>query len=265
MIRPEVLIRVAHATLYYKLKPALRDINLEIRKGEVVSLMGPNGCGKSTLMGLLAGLLSPLKGCVEIDGKRRRSTPEAELAIRKQVVYLPAEPWMPLGCTGRDWLWAAGRLYDIPEDRLSDHAERLLDIFDMAKKGDEGISGFSTGEKKKIALCGALVTEAPVMLLDEPFAGGLDPSGTVALKALLQRYAERDDYTIVFATPVPQLVEELADRIAVIGNGQIVACDTLAGLRKKSGCPGSLEEVYERIVNPGTHERIEKYFEGRAL
>jgi len=259
------MIRVVNATLHYGLRPALRGVNLEVHKGEVLSLMGPNGSGKSTLMGMLAGLLSPLKGYVEIDGRRRRSTPEDELAIRKQVVYLPAEPWLPTVHTGRHWLWAAGRLYEVPLDRLADHAERLLEIFDLKEKGDELISSYSTGQKKKIALCGALVTEAPVMLLDEPFAGGLDPSGTVALKALLQRYAARDDYTIVFATPVPQLVEGLADRIAVIGKGEVVACDSLAGLQKKCGCDGPLEEVYERIVNPGTHERIEKYFERSAL
>ena len=266
MVQQEVnMIRVVNATVYYKLKPALQHVNLEIYKGEVLSLMGPNGSGKSTLMSLLAGLLSPLEGHVEVDGKRRRSTVENELAIRKQVVYLPAEPWLPNPCTGREWLWAAGQLYEIPMDRLAAHAERLLEIFDLSKKGDEQIASYSTGEHKKIAICGALVTEAPVMLLDEPFAGGLDPSGSVALKALLQRYASRDDYTIVFATPVPQVVEALADRIAVIAKGQLVACDTIVGLREKSGCRGTLEEIYERIVNPGTQERINRYFERSAL
>jgi ABC-type multidrug transport system ATPase subunit len=115
-----------------------------------------------------------------------------------------------------------------------------------------------------VALCGALVAETPVMLLDEPFSGGLDPSGILALKRVLRHRVDREDVTVVMATPVPELVEELADRVAVLREGRIVAFDTVDGLRAASGCGGTLDEVYERLVNPQAVANIQQYFEGRT-
>jgi ABC-type multidrug transport system ATPase subunit len=254
------MIDVVNVTHHYGVKPVLRQINLRVERGEVLAIMGPNGMGKSTLMGVLAGALWPLKGYVEIDGRRRRESEEAEIAIRRKVVYLPAEPWVPLARTGREWLLAVGRVYQIEDDRLLDHVDRLLALFDLTEHGDSGISSYSTGQRKKIALAATLVTEAPIMLLDEPFAGGLDPSGILALRRVLQRLAQGDDYTIVMATPVPELVEELADRIAIIRDGRVIAHDTIAGLRRLASCDGKLDEVYERLVRPHTTESVDKYF-----
>lgn len=260
-IRDEIAINVVDVVQHYGIRPVLRGVNLHVQKGEVVALMGPNGSGKSSLMGVMAGMVAPVRGYVEIDGKRRRSSQEAELAIRKQVVYLPCEPWLPALRTGREWLLAVGGLYDIDSERLMDHIERLLAVFDLKAQADGPISGYSTGQKKKIAICCALATEAPVMLLDEAFSGGLDPSGILALKHILLRYAQRDDITIVMATPVPELVEELADRVVVIRDGQIAANDSVAALRTKTGCAGGLAEVYGKLVSPETLRNIERYFE----
>ena len=256
------MINVNHVTLHYGVRPALRDVTLHVRKGELVALMGPNGMGKSTLMGVMAGVLWPVKGSVDINGKRRRESEQEELAIRKEVLYLPAEPYLPGGSTVREWVLAVGRVYGVDDDRVMDHTERLLELFDLGKQGDSRIAALSTGQQKKVALCGALVAETPVMLLDEPFSGGLDPSGILALKRVLRHRVEREGVTVVMATPVPELVEELADRIAVLREGQLVAYDTVDGLRKLAGFDGSLDEVYERLVNPQAVATIQKYFEG---
>jgi len=258
------MIEVVDVTHHYGVRPVLRQVNLRVPKGDVLALMGPNGMGKSTLMSIMAGLLSPLKGYVAIDGKRRRSTPEDELAIRKLVAYLPAEVWVPQSKTGREWMLAVGRLYAIDDDRLLDHVDRLLALFDLSKQGDSLISTYSTGQKKKIGLCCVLVTEAPVLLLDEPFSGGLDPSGILALKRVLQRLRERDDVTIVMATPVPELVAEVADKIAILRDGRVLACDTLEGLRQVAGVAGGLDEIYQRLVAPDMASNIEQYFQGRG-
>jgi ABC-2 type transport system ATP-binding protein len=253
------MIRVVDVTHHYGVRPVLRQVNLEVARGEVVALMGPNGMGKSTLVGVIAGALSPIKGHVQIDGKRRRGSEEEEIAIRKMTVYLPADPWLPQNRTGREWLLAVGALYSIDPDRLMDHAQRLLDLFDL--NGDEPIRGYSTGQKKKIALACALVAEAPVMLLDEPFSGGLDPSGILALRRILQQRAKGDHYTIVLATPVPELVDELADRVAILRDGSIAACDTVEGLRQLSGATGNLEEVYARLIDPQAERKLERYLQ----
>ena len=255
------MIRVVGVTQHYGIRPVLKDVNLEIRTGELVVVVGPNGMGKTTLLGVLAGVLWPCTGYVEFDGVRRRESVESELELRKRIAYLPDQTWLPKLRTGREFILAVGRLYGIEDLRLFDHADRLLQLFDLDKKGDEPIYSYSAGQLKKIALCSALITEAPYLLLDEPFSGGLDPSGILALKSVLHRLAARDDVTVVMTTPVPELVEELADRIAVIRDGQLAAFDTPGGLRRQLGADGPLAEVLQRMLNPQTLENIEHYFE----
>jgi ABC-2 type transport system ATP-binding protein len=257
------MIEVVDVSHHYGVRPVLQHVSLSVGRGEIVALMGPNGMGKTTLLAVVAGALWPLSGYVQIDGKRRRGSPEEELAIRRQVVYLPAEPWLPRSHTAREWLLAVGRLYSIHDDRLMEHIPRLLELFDLTAQMDQAISSCSTGQRKKLALAGALATEAPVMLLDEPFAGGMDPSGILALKRLFLHHRELRDRTILMATPVPELVEELAQRVAILRDGMVLACDTIDGLRRLAGCDGALDEVYERLVSPRTAARIERYFEGK--
>ena len=91
---------------------------------------------------------------------------------------------------------------------------------------------FSGGQRQRIAIARAILRNAPVLLLDEPFSGGLDPSGILALKRTLQGLAKRSDVTVVMATPVPELIEELADRIVIVRDGRLTLCETVDQLRR---------------------------------
>jgi ABC-type multidrug transport system ATPase subunit len=256
------MIKVVNLTQHYGVQPVLKNVDFEVREGELVAVMGPNGMGKSTLLAAIAGVLSPQKGRVEIDGIVRRSSEENELAIQRKVVYLPADAWLPKAATGREFLLASGRLWDVEEERLIDHSGRLLKLFDLEEKGGSPIFSYSTGQKKKIALSAALITDAPILLLDEPFAGGLDPSGIMAMRHVMKKLAEQSDRTIVIAVPVPELVEEIAGRIAIIRRGELIAYDTVDGLRKLAGDGKSLAEVLEHLINPQTMANLAEYFEG---
>ena len=92
-------------------------------------------------------------------------------------VYLPDQPWLPAQRTAREFLLAVGRIYDVEDERLMEHVDQLLHLFDLSEQGDSPIRSLSAGQKKKVALCSALVAETPILLLDEPFSGGLDPAG----------------------------------------------------------------------------------------
>lgn len=256
------MITLVDVTQHYGIRPVLRQINLHINTGELVVVLGPNGMGKSTLLAVMGGTLQPQQGYVEINGLRRRRTPEEELEIRKTVVYLPDHPWLPAQRTGREFLLGVGKLYDIPEDRLMNHVDRLLGLFELKEQADWPIRGYSSGQQKKVALCSALVTETPVLLLDEPFSGGLDPSGLLALKLVLRHMVDRQKATVVLTSPVPELVEEIANRIIVLRRGEIMAFDSLEGLRRSTGCRGSLGQVLERMIYPETARNLEHYFEG---
>ncbi|NLS91032.1 MAG: ABC transporter ATP-binding protein [Planctomycetaceae bacterium] len=254
------MIQLENVVQHYGVRPVLTGIDLNVARGELVCLLGPNGMGKTTLLGVMAGVLMPQKGSVKIDGMERRSSEENELAIRRKTVYLPDHPWLPKNRTGREFLIAVGGLYDVDPERLLDHVERLLKLFDLAEQGDWPIRSYSNGQQKKIALCSALVTDAPLLLLDEPFAGGLDPSGILALKRVLKRLVTDRQATVVLSAPVPELVEELADRIVIVHHGEIVGYDTLEQLRKQADCEGSLADVYQKLVHPESLDNIEAYF-----
>lgn len=253
------MINVLDVSHHYGVKPVLSHINLQVSAGELVALMGPNGVGKSTLLGIIAGLICPARGQVNINGRRRRASEEVELEIRKQVAFLPDHPWLPEFMTTREWLMTVGQLYDLEADRLMDHINRLLDLFQLTDKGDAPIRTCSNGQKKKIAICGTLVTESPVLVLDEPFTGGLDPSAILALRRVLKYLADRADVTVLMASQIPEIVEHLAHRVAVLSGTRLVAVDSLDGLRTQIACQGTLAEVFEKLVHPQTMEHIENY------
>jgi ABC-2 type transport system ATP-binding protein len=254
------MIKVIDVSHHYGVRPVLSHINLEVPAGELVVLMGPNGVGKSTLLSIIAGLMAPAKGFVQVNGLRRRSTEAAELQIRRQMVYLADQPWLPEFKTGREWLMAVGQLYDIDAERLMDHISRLFDLFQLAEKGDAPIRTYSNGQKKKLAICGVLVPEVPTLVLDEPFTGGLDAAAILALSRVLKHLADLKETTILMASQIGEMVEPLAHRIAVLEGARLKAYDTLDGLRAKTGCSGSLSEVFEKLVHPQTLEQIESYF-----
>jgi len=251
------MIDVVDVTQHYGVRPVLRNVSLRIESGELVCLMGP-----SSLLKVVAGLLWPIKGHTEINGLRRRATPEDELAIRRQVVYLPDHPWLPSNMTGREFLVAVGNLYEIDVDRLMEHADRLLKLFDLTEQGNAPIRTYSNGQQKKIAICSVLVTEAPVMVLDEPFTGGLDPSGILALRRVLRQLADRSDVTVLMATQIPEIAEALAHRIAVISQGELMAYASPEDLQTSTQCKGSLQEALGRLMHSDTLDNIEQYFQG---
>jgi ABC-type multidrug transport system ATPase subunit len=258
------MIELVDVTQHYGVRPVLKRVNLRVEHGELAVIVGPNGMGKSTLLGVLAGVLPPQHGYAAFDGVRRRQSVEDELTLRRRVVYLPDHPWLPSLRTAREFLLAVGRLYDVADDRLMPHVDRLLSLFDLDRQGDSPIRSYSSGQQKKVALCSALVTEAPVLLLDEPFSGGLDPAGILALKRLLQRRVRDQGGTIVLTSPVPEIADEIADRIVIIQDGEVIASDTLEGLRQRTGVPGSLAAILERLLYPETMRKLNDYFEGQA-
>ena len=254
------MIELVNVTQHYGVRPVLKNINLHVERGELVVIVGPNGMGKTTLLGVMGGVLAPQHGQVFIDGQMRRISAGVELDIRRKAVYLPDQCWLPILRTGREFLLSVGQLYDIPGERLMEHADRLIDLFDLMKQGDWPLNSYSSGQKKKIALASALVTEAPILLLDEPFSGGLDPSGLLALKRVLKRKVTEQGGTVVLTSPVPEIVEEIADRVVVLKNGEVAAFDTLVGLRELTGIDGSLTDMLEQLMFPETTHKLEDYF-----
>jgi ABC-type multidrug transport system ATPase subunit len=255
------MIELIDVTQHYGVRPVLKKISLRVERAELVVVLGPNGMGKSTLLGVMGGVLAPQEGSIEIDGLVRRHSVEDELEIRRRAVYLPDRPWLPANRTGREFLLGVGRLYGIADARLLEHVPRLLELFELSEKADSPIRGYSAGQQKKVALCSALVAETPVLILDEPFSGGLDPSGLLALKRVLRHLVDRRGATVVLSSPVPELIAEIADRLLILKAGEILAFDSLDGIQRMTGTRGNLGQVLEHLIFPETTRNLAQYFE----
>lgn len=256
------MIKVSHVTHHYGIRPVLRDVTFEVGRGELVALMGPNGMGKSTLLGVIGGVLSPRNGFVEVDGHRRRRSADEEMAARRVTAYLPDHPWLPQNRTGREFIISIGRLYERDDDTLVAHSKRLLDLFQLDQIGDTPIRNYSNGQKKKVAIAAILVTAVPVLILDEPFTGGLDPAAILALRRVLQNLIQKAKVTVLMATQLSEIAEVLAQRVLVLRDGSLLAYETIPELRRMTATEGPLEEVLEKLIHPDALERIEKYFAG---
>lgn len=240
-------------------KMVLNGVSLVVRAGEIVVVMGPNGMGKSTLLSAIGGALAPMEGVVRINGLTRRGDPDNEMAVRRGMMYLPDDPWAPPVRTARQWAFAVGRMFGGDERALVEHIDSLMGLFDMGSVGDAPISSYSAGQKKKAQLISALAPMTPVLVFDEPFSGGLDPTGLFAIKEILRRRAKNLNHTVLIATPTPELVEEVADRIIILRGGEVTAEGTLAELREQARVESGLAGIYERLSSTDIESRVADY------
>lgn len=252
------MIQVSGVFHHYGLRLVLDDVSFKVPAGRTLAIIGPNGSGKTTLLSLLGGLASPSEGTVHINGLHRRGTVEDELRIREQTVLLPDDCWLP-DVTGRQFLLGTGEVYGVPHRELFQHVDQLLKVFQLHKVGNASTTSYSTGQKKKIGLCSALVSDCSVMLLDEPFSGGLDPAGITAMKQILKHLTAREDRTVVLTSPVPELVEEVADEVLILSDGKVLTHDSVANLKMNTNSE-TLDEALRELIFPETQSDLEAYF-----
>lgn len=258
------MIQVNNVFHHYGLRPTLEEISFSVPSGRTLAMIGPNGTGKTTLLNLLAGLVSPAEGTIEFNGRVRRSSVEAELAIRRETVFQPAELWFPKSVTARQYLLAVAELWEVPIRRAFQHLEKLFTVFHLTDIADSDISGYSSGQQKKVSLCAALICEASILLLDEPFSGGLDPAGLTAMKQILKHLSGRKDRTVVLTSPVPELVEEVADDVLVLKEGRILRHHSVTEIKAEFGA-ATLDDALRKLIFPETSTDLDSYLKDEVM
>ncbi|OLZ39928.1 copper ABC transporter ATP-binding protein [Natrinema saccharevitans] len=204
---------------------ALRGIDMTVETGEVFGFLGPNGAGKSTTIDLLLHYARPSSGSVTVLG---RDVAEEPIAVRRRVGVLP-EDFAPFETmTGRQHLAYAIEAMDADDDPST-----LLERVGLGDDGDRVAADYSTGMTQRLALAMALVGEPDLLVLDEP-STGLDPHGVRRMREIVR--AERDrGATVFFSSHILGQVEAVADRVAILRSGTLVAVDTIDGLREAVG------------------------------
>jgi ABC-2 type transport system ATP-binding protein len=210
---------------------ALNEVNIDVKRGEVVGLLGPNGAGKTTLIRVLVGLLTPTAGKAHVLG--RDVTEEIDY-IRERVALLPQEAGIYERLTARENIVYYGGMYGIPEDELQKRADRLLDIVGLREKEDYQVRGFSGGMKRKVLVARSLVSEPEIVFLDEPTTG-VDTIGARVVRNLLKKLSSEENRTIILTTHDLNEVQQLCDRVGILNEGNLVAV----------GKPGEIEDQFK--------------------
>jgi ABC-2 type transport system ATP-binding protein len=225
-------------------RPAVKGIELTIGAGEFYGLLGPNGAGKTTTLRMIAGLLRPDAGTIEIFGIDALANPAA---AKQLVAWLPDEPMLYDKLTPLEYLEFVAGLWRMDAGTAERRAQELLERLDLWAQRDERCEGFSRGMKQKAALAGALIHDPRLLILDEPLTG-LDAAIARQVKDLLLDRARRG-CTIILTTHILDVAERLVDRIGIIQSGELLAQGSLDELRRRSGRRDStLEDVFLDLV-----------------
>ena len=194
--------------------PALKALDLEIRRGEIFGLLGPNGSGKTTTIKLLLGLLFPTSGESLIFGK-----PASDVAVRERIGYLPEESYLYRFLNAEETLDFYGRLFDMPAAMRRQRVADLIEMVGLTRARRRQLREYSKGMTRRIGLAQALINDPEVIILDEPTTG-LDPIGIREMKDLIL-HLKKEGKTILMCSHLLADVQDVCDRIGVLYQGEL--------------------------------------------
>lgn len=210
----------------YGAKCAVKDLNLDIRRGEVFGLLGPNGAGKTTTTLMLLGLTEPTSGSASIDGRDCIREP---IAIKRMVGYLPDNVGFYSDMTGRENLRFTGRLNGLGGRNLEQRIEELLEKVGMTYAADKKAGTYSRGMRQRLGIADVLMKDPKVIIMDEPTLG-LDPEGVRELMSLIRRLAVEEGRTVLISSHQLYQVQQICDRVGIFVEGQLIACGDIREL-----------------------------------
>jgi len=220
---------------------AVNNISFKIGKGKIIGLLGPNGCGKSTTIGMMLGLIKPSSGTVIINGQ---NIEQNRTDLLEKMNFISPYVELPKKLTVEENLKVYGRLYGVKnlKDKISDLMEKLnLLDFKSRKTGE-----LSSGQKNRVSLAKALINDPEILFLDEPTAS-LDPDVSDYIRGFIESYASNKGATILLASHNMNEVERLCYEVMMMKNGEIIDKGKCNDLINKHGRK-NLEEVFLKLV-----------------
>ena len=228
-------------TKQFKNISAVKNISFKIGKGKIIGLLGPNGCGKSTTIGMMLGLIKPSSGTVIINGQ---NIEQNRTSLLEKMNFISPYVELPKKLTVEENLKVYGRLYGVKnlKDKIADLMKKL-NLFDFkSRKTGE----LSSGQKNRVSLAKALINDPEILLLDEPTAS-LDPDVGDYIREIIEDFAANKGTTILLASHNMNEVERLCDEVMMMKNGEIIDKGKSIDLIDKHGRK-NLEEVFLKIA-----------------
>ena len=234
-------LEVIELSKLYNKKEAVKNISFKINKNEIIGILGPNGCGKTTTIGMILGLLKPTKGKVLINGLEIETK---RVDLLNNLNFISPYIELPKKLTVIQNLEVYGRLYGV-----KNLSERILEIsvdLDIKNFFKRKTGELSSGQKNRVSLAKALINEPTVLLLDEPTAS-LDPETGDFIRTFLENYKKEKKISVLLASHNMSEVERLCDNVVMMKSGKIVDHGTCNQLIEKHG-RNNLEETFLKIA-----------------
>ena len=237
-------------------KVALKPLDLEIRRGEIFGLLGPNGSGKTTTMKLLLGLIFPTSGEALVFGRDA-----TDVTKNERLGYLPEETYLYKFLDAEETLDFYGRLFDMPPDERKRRADALITMVGLDRDKKRQLKEYSKGMTRRIGIAQALINDPELVLLDEP-TSGLDPIGTREMKDLIIDLKKRGK-TVIMSSHLLADVEDVCDRIAVLHQGELKELGRVEDLlrvtdvtqvRAKGLSPAAQDEIRAVLAKHGAED-----------
>ena len=237
-----MFIQIKELTKIYNNYIAVDKINFEIEKNKTVGLLGPNGCGKTTTIGMILGLGSPSEGKILIENKNVNLFKRDEILKR----FNFASPYveLPKKLTVKQNLEIYGRLYSI--ENLYERINEISHDLDIKSFFDRRTGELSSGQKNRVSLAKSLINKPEILLLDEPTAS-LDPDIGDFIRSYIQEYKNKNEITVLLASHNMNEVERLCDSVIMMKKGKIIDSGTCKELIKKHG-RNNLEETFLKLA-----------------
>ncbi|MBN2048932.1 MAG: ABC transporter ATP-binding protein [Spirochaetales bacterium] len=225
-------------------KPAVDNLTLQVRPGEIYGFLGPNGAGKTTTIKMMIGLLTPDAGSVTVAGLDLRQDP---LAVKARLGFVPDSPVLYQRMSGRRFLSFIADAFSVPATERGG-MDTLAGEFGLSEVLDAPLSSYSHGMKQKVSIVAALLHRPEVYILDEPIQG-LDPHAAFVLKEKLKKLCE-EGKTVFFSTHIMEVAERLCHRVGIINHGHLIAEGPLSDLRIAAGTDDStLEKLFLELTD----------------
>ena len=226
-------------------KTAVDDVSFSLESGEIFSLIGSNGSGKTTIIKMIVGLLHPDHGTITVNGS---DTVREPLKTKSLIGYIPDEPATWPGMTGEEFLHFVGALYGVDEAERKQKISELLPLFHIDGSETDDFDGYSRGNKQKFSILAALLHEPKLLLIDEPIVG-LDPESAIVAKHIFTEFAKQGGSVLLVTHTLP-VAETISHRIGVLKKGRIISVGSLADIREHihQTPSASLETMYNIIT-----------------
>jgi ABC-2 type transport system ATP-binding protein len=206
---------------------ALDNLNLDIKRGELLGIIGPNGAGKTTAIRITSCILKPDSGNILVDGM---SIHQEQINIKSMIGYLPEEPNLYERFKAKDLLRYFAELYDVPKEKIDDRIWELLELVGMSNRADDRINTFSKGLRQRIGIARALLHDPQILIFDEPTMG-LDPATSHNIREFIRKLKGKK--TIILCTHYMDEADALCDRVAILNQGKILDIGTPQELKSK--------------------------------